>query len=178
VYACDIDPAFLERSRQTVAAHGDVQRLRTVQVTDGWQLELPDDSADVVFSYITLQHCSRDDALRLVDEAFRVTRRGGVIALNFRTWRPVDVVLFPIGAAVRVGWRVVPSLAGRSRWMTRLGWQANRLRPAEILAHLDGRSASLTVFQSAALRRPLTDRADVRHFEGGNPAHWWLVARP
>ena len=36
----------------------------------------PDDVADLAFSYITLQHCSRDDALALVAEAVRVAAPG------------------------------------------------------------------------------------------------------
>ena len=50
-------PAFLERCRETVARFGDVDRLRTVHVADGRTLDIGDGSADVVFSYITLQHC-------------------------------------------------------------------------------------------------------------------------
>jgi SAM-dependent methyltransferase len=182
VVACDVDPAFLERCRQTVASHGDVARLRTAEVLDGWQLPLPDRSADVVFSYITLQHCSRENALRLVDESFRVVRPGGVVALNFRTWRPVDALLFPIGALVRTVWRVVPSLAGKIRWLTRLGWQANRLRPSDVLARVGHTTAQLTVYQASPRLVRDTDRSGpavvTRRLEGSNPAHWWLVARP
>ena len=63
VVACDLDAAFLEQCRSTVALHGDVARLQTVQVVDGHTLDIPTGSADVVFSYITLQHCDEDDAL-------------------------------------------------------------------------------------------------------------------
>ena len=76
-------------------------RLQTVQVVDGHTLEVPDDSADVVFSYITLQHCDHDDALGLLREAFRVVRPGGRVALNFRTWTASDIVLVPAGKLVR-----------------------------------------------------------------------------
>ena len=62
VVACDLDAAFLERCRETVAQFGVPSRLQTVHVDDGRTLDL-DNSADVVFSYITLQHCHADDAL-------------------------------------------------------------------------------------------------------------------
>ena len=60
--------------------------------------DIADDSADVAFSYITLQHCDRDDALALVDEALRVVRPGGQIALNFRSWSGTDPFVLPLGA--------------------------------------------------------------------------------
>ena len=66
VIACDLDPGFLERCYETVGRFGKVDRLRTVQVADGHTLDLPDDCADMAFSYITLQHCTLDDALDLV----------------------------------------------------------------------------------------------------------------
>ena len=75
--ACDLDAAFLERCRETVAQFGFPSRLATVHVADGHTLDLPDDGADVVFSYITLQHCADDDALGLTREAVRVTKPGG-----------------------------------------------------------------------------------------------------
>ena len=91
VIACDLDAAFLERCRETVAQFGRPERLQTSHVADGRTLALPDDSADLVFSYITLQHCHHDDALALAREAVRVTKPGGHIALNFRTWVAQDI---------------------------------------------------------------------------------------
>src|SRR4051794_37306058 len=72
VIACDLDAGFLERCREAVARFGNVDRLRTVEVVDGRTLHIADDSVDVAFSYITLQHCERDDAMGLVREALRV----------------------------------------------------------------------------------------------------------
>src|SRR3954453_22561822 len=74
VFACDLDAGFLERCREAVARYGKVDRLRTVEGGDGRSLALADRSADVAFSYITLQHCERDDAVALVEEAVRVVR--------------------------------------------------------------------------------------------------------
>ena len=137
VYACDLDAGFLERCRQAVARFGKVARLRTIEVIDGRTLAVPDDAADVAFSYITLQHCDRDDAFALVDEALRVVKPGGQIALNFRSWSGTD----PDRAArsvrlIRVLFRmpVLGPWLSRRRTPTRLAWQANRLDPHQVLA--------------------------------------------
>lgn len=182
VVACDLDIAFLERCRETVARFGVPGRLRTSHVADGRTLELPDDSADVVFSYITLQHCERDDALALAREACRVARPGGRVALNFRQFGPFDVVLVPAGAFMRLLWRV-PGIGGwlaRRRWAARLGWQANRLAPSVVLDELrraGARFDSLEVFVSPRHRETHLPGAEIRRYEGVHPRHWWLVAR-
>jgi SAM-dependent methyltransferase len=181
VVACDLDAAFLERCRETVAAFGDVKHLSTVHVADGRTLAVATDSADLTFSYITLQHCERDDALSLTREAVRVTKAGGRIALNYRTWTARDVVLWPVGGLVRLTWKlpgIGPRLA-RNRLATRLGWQANRLAPEDVL--IDLRAAGLdiddiTVWISPRRQRPSTSGATVKTFEGINPSHWWIVA--
>src|SRR5829696_9365744 len=101
VYACDLDAGFLERCREAVARFGKVDRLRTIEVVDGRTLAVPDDTADLAFSYITMQHCDRGDALALVDEALRVVQPGGQIALNFRSWSAFDPLVLPLGALMR-----------------------------------------------------------------------------
>jgi SAM-dependent methyltransferase len=145
-------------------------------------LNLPDASVDVVFSYITLQHCNRDDALALTREAMRVVRPGGLVMLNYRTWIPLDALLFPAGAMVRALWRIPllgPTLA-RRRWSTRLGWQANRLAPSVVLGHLRDHDDRL-VDASLWFRTPRSSAAEpevaVRSFHGIDPSHWWLIAR-
>ena len=178
VYACDLDAAFLERCRETVAQFGRPDRLLTAHVADGRTLPIPAGSADLAFSYITLQHCQRDDALALVHEAVSVTRPGGSVALNFRTWMGRDVVLWPLGKAIRGLWRV-PGLGGwlaRQRFATRLGWQANRLSPAKVLPTVAGLQ-DVRLFRSPT-RRPfdLPGATDCV-FDGINPSHWWLIAR-
>ncbi len=181
VIACDLDAAFLERCRQTVAQFGVVARLRTCHVADGRTLSIPDGEADLTFSYITLQHCQHDDALSLVAEAARVTKPGGHVALNFRTWRPVDAVIWPLGKLTRALWRVPkfgPWLA-RHRFASRLGWQANRLSPDEVSRHLTTlpyKFATRVIYHSPHRRfRPRND-AELRTFVGVNRSHWWLVA--
>ncbi|MFM7492794.1 MAG: class I SAM-dependent methyltransferase, partial [Acidimicrobiaceae bacterium] len=78
VIAADVDSAFLERCRQTVARFGRIDRLSTLHVANGKTLDRADKSVDLTFSYITLQHCQPQDALNLVSEAIRVTRSGGL----------------------------------------------------------------------------------------------------
>jgi SAM-dependent methyltransferase len=178
VIACDLDAAFLERCRETVAAYGKVDRLVTCHVDDGHTLHLADDIADVTFSYITLQHCSTGDALALAREAVRVTKPGGHIALNFRTWTSADAVLWPGGKMVRGMWRIprLGKVVARQRVATRLGWQANRLTPQVVLAEVGAMLTDVRVFRSPK-RRPFavagtTDAV----FEGVHRSHWWLVA--
>lgn len=179
VIACDLDGAFLERCRETVAQFGRPDHLHTSQVEDGRTLSIRDATADLAFSYITLQHCHRDDALGLVREAVRVVRPGGRIALNFRTWTGRDALLWPTGQVVRTMFRVPgvgPALA-RHRATARLGWQANRLAPHEVLPAVADRLDDVTVVRSPH-RRPFALR-DVAEecFDGVNASHWWLVAR-
>jgi SAM-dependent methyltransferase len=186
VVACDVDPAFLARCRETVADFGGPGRLETAQVEDGAHLPLPDDRADVAFSYITFQHCSREGALSLATEAARVVRPGGRIALNFRSWVLKDLALVPAGIVVRLVWRILPrSTWLRRRSLTRLGWQANRLGPRTVLAHLASTAPSVHNLQLVEhadrprWRRWLPSwqgcRTDER-LDWIDRSHWWLVA--
>jgi SAM-dependent methyltransferase len=181
VLAADVDPAFLERCRETVARHGDPARLRTARVVDGRRIDAPDAGVDLAFSYLTLQHCAPDVAIALAREAVRATRPGGTVALNFRGRLRGDAALLALGALVRLAWRV-PVLgprAARWRWAARLGWQANRLGAREVLDALGARLAEPRVF--VADKRGATPQADPRARVAALPrlhrGHWWLVAR-
>jgi len=178
VYACDLDAGFLERCREAVGRFGRVDHLETIEVADGRSLDIPADTADIAFSYITLQHCDRDDALALVAEAIRVTKPGGRVALNFRSWSAIDPLVLPAGAAMRALFRVpgVGPRLSRHRAATRLAWQANRLDPHQVLRAVAGRVHDTTIWRNPqrAAAVPGADRA--AHFEGINPNHWWLVA--
>lgn len=185
VIAADVDAAFLERCRETVSTHGIVDRLQTLYVADGKTLKLADDSVDIAFSYITLQHCDHDDALHLTREAVRVTRADGYIALNYRFNVSSDIFLRPLGLLVRQLWRV-PVIGKRFslwRWATRLGWQANRLWPDAVFEHLratDGSSPLYEVRVYHSPRRALKIRevsVTTSPLKRVNLSHWWLVAK-
>lgn len=179
VTACDLDASFLEQCRDTVGRFGESSRLRTSHVADGRTLDLADESTDVAFSYITLQHCDPLDALHLTREAVRITRPGGVIALNYRTWTPYDLVLYPAGVITRLLWRIprVGPWLSRRRWSTRLGWQANRLTPRRVRHDLERHGIELddpTVWRRRARRGSHFQSAT---FGGIHHSHWWLIAR-
>ena len=177
VIACDLDAGFLERCYETVGRFGKVDRLRTLEVIDGRSLDLPDDSVDHAFSYITLQHCSHDDALHLAGEAIRVVRPGGRVMLNFRGPAGSDAVLVPAGRVVRAMYRL-PTLGGwlsRQRMFTRLAWQVSRVHPAEGIRVLGPRLTDVEVWTNPAVRIAPSS-VEHRTFEGINRAHWWLIA--
>jgi SAM-dependent methyltransferase len=192
VFAADVDAAFLERCRETVVRHGDVSKLRTSHVADGHSLAVPSQSVDAVFSYITLQHCAHDDALKLTAEALRVVKPGGTVMLNYRTWVLSDVLLVPAGGLVRLLWKSkkVSGWLARQRWATRLGWQANRVAPSEVL-DLVRQSArpchDIVLFHQPHRRRSIMKRIADRSVAGAvvrdqelpraNKSHWWIVAR-
>jgi ubiquinone/menaquinone biosynthesis C-methylase UbiE len=180
VYACDLDSGFLERCREAVARFGRVDRLRTIHVHDGRTLEVPDGVADLAFSYITLQHCSRGDAKDLVDESLRVLRPGGTIAVNFRQRVWADVALLPLGKVVRALF-AVPLLGpwlSRHRSVTRVAWQVNRLDPHHVLDPIRDRVSDVVIWRNPRRAAPIWGAAgaQLRYFESINPAHWWLVA--
>lgn len=179
VIACDLDGAFLERCRETVAQFGRPERLQTCHVEDGRTLQISDDAADLTFSYITLQHCHPDDALGLAREAVRVTRPGGHVALNFRTWSGSDAILWPTGKVVRAMFRLpgIGPVMARSRVTARLGWQANRLAPDQVLPLVGDALTDVRIVRApgrAAFGLPGVEEST---FVGVNHSHWWLIAR-
>jgi ubiquinone/menaquinone biosynthesis C-methylase UbiE len=177
VIACDLDAGFLERCYETVGRFGKVERLRTLEVADGRSLDLPDHSADVAFSYITLQHCTLADALALTAEAVRVVRPGGKVMLNYRAPAGSDAVLVPAGGLVRALYRV-PTLGGwlsRQRVATRIAWQVSRVHPSQITGWLGDRLSGVEVWTNPSSRLR-AQGAQIRHFEGVNRNHWWLIA--
>jgi SAM-dependent methyltransferase len=178
VVACDLDAAFLERCRETVAQFGRPERLRTSPVADGRTIALPDSGADVAFSYITFQHCHHDDALALTAEAVRVVRSGGHVVLNYRTWTASDALLWPAGTIVRGLWKVPklgPAISKR-RSIARLGWQANRLAPTEVMAAVGPLVSDVRIVRSPKRRSFAIPGTSDQSFEGVHPSHWWLVA--
>ena len=183
VIAADVDSAFLERCRQTVAKYGRIERLGTLHVANGKSLSIGDDSVDMTFSYITLQHCQPQDALNLVGEAIRATRSGGLVVLNFRTWVVSDIVLVPLGVAVRRLWKLplIGRRLARWRWSTRLGWQANRLKPDTVLQNFESKLVDIKIFHSVKRQMSVAasraERVKTVPTNRINPSHWWLVAQ-
>ena len=179
VVACDLDAAFLERCRQTVAQFGHAGGLQTCHVADGRSLALPNDSADVVFSYITLQHCHHADALALTREAVRLTKPGGLVLLNYRTWVGKDAVLWPAGKVVRATFRIprLGPVIAQMRTPARIGWQANRLSPSEVMKDIGDSLTDVQIYRSPARRAFDIEHTTDATFDGIDPSHWWLVAR-
>jgi len=177
VIACDLDQGFLERCHETVGRFGKPDRLRTLEVADGRTLDLPPNSADLAFSYITFQHCNEDDALELSSEAVRVVRPGGKIALNFRGPAPSDPLVIPAGTAVRSMYRV-PGLGdwlSKQRTVTRLAWQASRLHPDQVTGPLAPLLTDIEIWANSKNKLSSHDGTK-RAFDGINPHHWWLIA--
>ena len=176
VTACDLDAGFLERCRESVAQFGRPDRLSTVEVGDGRTLPLPADSADIAFSYITMQHCDFEDALALSDEAARIVRPGGRVALNYRRRSGIDVVLLPMGALVRMAF----SIPGLGTWLSqqrgaaRLGWQTNRMSPDQVLTAIGDRLGQIEVWHNPSMHVDASG-AEAKTFEGINASHWWLI---
>jgi SAM-dependent methyltransferase len=179
VIACDLDPGFLERCHETVGRFGKPDRLRTLRVVDGRTLDLPPNSADLAFSYITLQHCDVSDALDLTSEAVRVVKPGGRIALNYRSRSRYDFVVLPLGSMMRQLFRI-PKVGGwlsSKRVFARLGWQANRLEPDEIIGPLSPLLRDIELWRNPK-SRTTGPRAEIREYEGINKHHYWIVATP
>ena len=119
--------------------------------------------------------------MALVDEALRVVRPGGQIALNFRSWSGLDPFVLPIGVAMRGLFRVARS-SGRgcraSGLPTRLAWQANRLDPHQVLRPIQDRLTDVVIWRNPARDAPIwgVKEATPEFFDGINRNHWWLVA--
>ena len=177
VIAGDLDQGFLERCHETVSRFGKIDRLRTLEIADGRTLALPPNTADLAFSYITLQHCNEDDALELASEAVRVVKPGGKVALNFHGPAFSDTLLVPAGAVVRSMYRVpkVGDWLSRQRMITRLAWQASRLHPDQVTGPLSPQLTAIEVWTNPKSRLSAYD-AEMRTFEGINKHHWWLIA--
>ena len=177
VTACDLDAGFLERCFETVGRFGKVDRLSTSHVVDGKTLDLPPSSTDITFSYITFQHCDPDDALELSAEAVRIAKPGGRVVLNFRTRTRGDAVLIPMSKVVRGLFRVPKfgNWLSRQRLAARIGWQANRLTPDEIVGPLSAQFSSVELWRNP--KSSIVGReAEIRTFEGINRAHYWIIA--
>jgi hypothetical protein len=115
--------------------------------------------------------------LALTTEAVRVTRPGGRIVLNYRSRSGVDVVLLPLGGLTRAMFRIprFGTWLAQRRWAARLGWQANRLHPDDILRSTGSALTGIELWRNPASKLTASG-AQSRSFEGINPHHYWLVA--
>jgi SAM-dependent methyltransferase len=177
VIACDLDAGFLERCFEIVGRFGKVDRLTTSHVEDGKTLNLDPNLGDVTFSYITFQHCDPDDALELTSEAVRVTKPGGKIVLNYRSRARSDILLLPLSKLMRGLFRIpkLGDLASRQRWAARIGWQANRLNPDDIIGPLAALLGDLQVWRNPKSSVSGRD-ATIHTFDGINSHHYWVIA--
>ena len=177
VIACDLDAGFLERCFETVGRFGKVNRLETSHVEDGKTLSLAPNTADIAFSYITFQHCDADDALELTAEAVRVTKPGGKVVLNYRSRGRGDVVLIPLSKVMRGLFRIPkfgPALS-RQRVAARIGWQANRLHPDDIIGPLSPLLSDVQVWRNPK-NNVMGRGASIETFDGINKHHYWVIA--
>ena len=63
----------------------------------------------------------------------------------------------------------------RQRLAARVGWQANRLAPDEIIGPLSAQFSAVELWRNP--KSSIDGReADIRTFEGINRAHYWVIA--
>jgi SAM-dependent methyltransferase len=80
LWAVDASEAMLQRARRRLDGAGDVRFARCV----GTRVPaLPDDSVDLAYSLLTLQHLEREDAFALLRDVRRIVRPGGHAFLTF-----------------------------------------------------------------------------------------------
>jgi hypothetical protein len=87
------------------------------------------------------------------------------------------VIVLPLGGVARALFRIPrfgPWLSQR-RLMARLGWQANRLQPDDVIRPLSPLLTDVEIW-----RNPRSNirgaGAESKEFDGINPHHYWLIA--
>ena len=88
-----------------------------------------------------------------------------------------DLVLWPAGVIVRATWRLprIGPVIARQRLATRLGWQANRLSPREVVPAIGSKLIDVQVWRSPRRRPFVLPATTDATFHGVHPSHWWLV---
>jgi ubiquinone/menaquinone biosynthesis C-methylase UbiE len=120
-----------------VATRGVAGRPIQLVLGDGRALPFADNAFDVAVTTLTMHHCSPEDAIRLLKEMDRVSRKGFVA---------VDLI--------------------RSRMLWALLWALTRLQPRNRLTHHDGPVSALRAYSLAEARQIIRQAgldADVRH---------------
>ena len=132
VVATDVSGEMLERCRKSLSGRDNVDYV--LLPGDGELTGIPDGSADVVFSYITLQHVPDAQAqLRYLAESARVLRPGGRAAIQVRAtgWR-----------AVAHDWAGHLAHFAAGRRTLRVEWRGSRLTRADILRTVEAAGAT------------------------------------
>lgn len=75
IYGVDVSENMIEKAKKRVSG-------ATLLVCDGETLPVPDNSIDIVYSFIVLQHCPKDIVLSYFKEVKRVLRKGGVFVFQ------------------------------------------------------------------------------------------------
>lgn len=144
VVAADVSQEMLNRAQANLAERSNIEY---VLVPGNGTLPLPDDSIDVVVSYITLQHVpSRIDQLRYLQESARVLTAGGRLAVQIRGNTPLAIALDWLGHLRHL-------VQGRQTF--RREWRGNRLSDTSVAGALN--------FPAGLRIRPL------------GPRHRWVV---
>jgi SAM-dependent methyltransferase len=144
VWALDVSEEMLQRAR---AFHRDYDNIVWLH-GDGTRFELPDDSVDFVFSYLTLQHMpSTSLALGYVREMLRVLKPRGAYCFQFNSsrnptmnckgrliWGIIDRLREPVfGLHAEPVGRALASLFGLDPLAAGRTWRGAALFPHEVL---------------------------------------------
>ena len=78
VYGVDISRKMLKLARRRLPANN----VKLICITD-CTIPIEDESVDLVYSFLTLQHIDRADVVKLVGEFHRILKAGGYCYLQF-----------------------------------------------------------------------------------------------
>ena len=196
VTASDIEQKFLAQCQDNCSKRShDHSNLVTLPTIGQRLIPVPDRSFDVVFSFVTLQHCRSSDALRLISECARSVSDDGVVILQIRRPAPVNVTSMLAGRSIRLLWRLYPSAlaspallakAMRSKGAVRLAWQGSRLSPWRVARSARVRDGIEAGFIESDQWMVPSTRSQYR-LRNGRPLrslgyrpnihrdHWWLI---
>jgi SAM-dependent methyltransferase len=123
VISVDVSEEMLRRARENLADRANVELVRVPG--DGTLPAVADGAADLVFSYITMQHVpSREAQLMYLQEASRVLAPGGRLAIQVRGRGP---------AATALDWSGHLYHLARGRSTMSRAWRGARLTDNEII---------------------------------------------
>jgi SAM-dependent methyltransferase len=137
VIALDVSGEMLKRAQDALADRHNVGYI----LGSGFDLsDLADQSVDIVFSYITLQHVpAASHVLSYIRETARVLRPGGQAALQVRTNTA-------IASALDLAGHVAHAMSGRPTF--RREWRGVRVADSRMLAAARSRGAHVRLQQN------------------------------